>query len=55
MPGNEYDLASRVRALEVYKESHAEKLDTYVGEIRNTNEKLDAITDKLTEIRVQRK
>ena len=46
------DMQSRVRALEVYRENHSEKLDSLTKVIETNNQNLQELTIKLTDLRV---
>lgn len=49
------EMLSRVRAAEIYLETHKEKLDALTRALEKNNTRLDRICDKLSEIKTQQK
>ena len=45
------DMQSRVRALEIYRETHSEKLDRLTGALEKNNDHLSKMNTRLTELR----
>jgi len=49
------DVLSRIRAVEIYLDTHREKLDVLTRALEKNNSRLERVCDKLSEIKTQQK